>query len=124
MGIRHFAGNGIIQELSAQIYGTRHDSPNFIIAYNALYQAGIYAGVLMEDFHATWADDTLETAFSRAKRHLHLEDDGTHDSLVRATLERRLVYRDGRYHWPDSMTTALVWWDVLAQGPPADERGS
>jgi 2-polyprenyl-3-methyl-5-hydroxy-6-metoxy-1,4-benzoquinol methylase len=43
LGLRHIAVDGIIQELALEIHGNRHDSPNFIVAYNALYQMGIYA---------------------------------------------------------------------------------
>ena len=110
MGIRHFRIDGIIQELSAKVHGTRHDSTNFVIAYNALYQMGIYANVFMEDFRRSWTDPTLETAFARAKRHLHIEDETAYDDLVRDTLERRLTHEGSSYRWPDSMTTALVWW--------------
>ena len=112
LGIRHFPIDGIIQELGEKIHGNRHDSPNFIIAYNALYQMGIYANVFMEDLRQTWTDTTLEEGFARAKRHLNLVDDSSHDERVRTTLERRLVFKDGLYHWPDSMSTALVWWKV------------
>ncbi len=111
LGLRHFPIDGIIQELATQIYGTRHDSPNFIVAYNALYQMGIYANVLVDEVRQMWTDDSLESAFIRAKRHLFLED-ATHDELVRSTLERLLVLRDGAYQWPDGMSTALVWWNV------------
>ncbi len=111
LGLRHFPADGIIQELSAQIYGTRHDSPNFIVGYNALYQMGIYANVLIEPFNRVWTDESLEAAFVRAKRHLFL-DDTAYDGLVRSILERRLVLRDGVFHWPDAMSTALVWWRV------------
>ena len=117
LGIRHFRNDGIIQELSAGIHGTRHDSPNFVIAYNALCQMGIYASVLLEDFRRTWTDATLENAFARAKRHLHIEHDASHDGLVMDTLRRRLAHDGGVYRWPDSMTTALVWWRVGTSGP-------
>ena len=112
LGIRHFHIDGVIQELSTIIHGTRHDSPNFLIAYNALSQIGIYANVFMEDFRRTWTDSTLEDAFARAKRHLHIEEDTTFDDVVRQTLARRLTYDCAKYHWPDSMTTALVWWRI------------
>lgn len=111
LGLRHFPIDGIIQELSLKIHGTIHDSPNFIIGYNALYQMGIYANVLIEDFRHNWTDDTLDTAFNRAKRHLILENDNSNDSLIRDTLKRRLAFQEGIYHWPDNMTTALVWWE-------------
>jgi SAM-dependent methyltransferase len=112
LGLRHFPIDGIIQELTVKIHGSRHDSPNFIIGYNALYQMGIYANVVIEEFQHAWRDEIMETAFDRAKRHLHVEDTQIHDTLIRETLDRRLVFKDGMYNWPDCMTTALVWWEV------------
>ncbi len=111
LGLRHFPIDGIIQELSTKIHGTRHDSPNFIIGYNALYQMGIYGNVIIEDFQHNWIDETTEDAFNRAKRHLLIENTSTHDTLVRDTLKRRLISQEGKYLWPDCMTTALVWWE-------------
>jgi len=111
LGLRLFPIDGIIQELSTEIHGTRHDSPNFIIGYNALYQMGIYTNVTIEDFRHYWIDDTMANAFSRAKRHLLIENDTTYDKLIKDVLKKRLQLRDGKYHWPDSMTTALVWWE-------------
>ena len=71
---------------------------------------GIYANVLMEEFHQTWTDPTFESAFDRAKRHLGLQGNQDNDALIRNVLERRLVLQEGEYHWPDSMSTALIWW--------------
>ncbi len=102
--------NGIIGELSLSIYGHRHDSPNAIIAYNALYSLGIYANVLVEEGIYQWVDSTFEEAFSRAKRHLHLGSSSTHDGLIRDTLTRRLTYVNNSYTWPDGMRSALLWW--------------
>jgi FkbM family methyltransferase len=112
LGIRHFPIDGIIQELNEKIYGTPHDGTNFIVAYNALYQMGIYANVLMEELQHRWNDESVDTAFTRAKRHLRLENTGEHDALIRNTLERRLIAKEGGYTWPDGMNSALVWWDV------------
>jgi SAM-dependent methyltransferase len=112
LGLRYFPIDGIIQELSSKLYNTRHDSPNFIIGYNALYQMGIYANVIIEETWHRWTDETIETALNRAKHHLHLENDRTFDNLVRETLERRLILRDGVFQWPDRMSTALVWWET------------
>ncbi len=112
LGLRHFPIDGIIQELAIKIHGTRHDSPNFIIGYNALYQMGIYANVVIEDARHSWIDEIPETAFNRAKRHLHLENNRDYDSLIRETLKRRLILKDGFFQWPDRMTTALVWWEI------------
>lgn len=114
MGIRHFPINGIIQELHREIYGYPHDGPNFIIAYNALYQMGVYGNVLMEELQHRWSDTTLESAFKRAKRHLHLQEPSEHDELIRETLERRLKFKNGLYSWPDGMNSALIWWKVNA----------
>jgi len=116
LGVRHIPIDGVIPELSAKIYGSRHDSPNFIIAYNALYQMGIYANVFIEEQGRRWSDETLENAFTRAKRHLRLGSDTTHDDLILATLRRRLVFKDGAYHWPDGMTSALVSWSLAETG--------
>lgn len=114
LGLRYITVDGIVQELALEGHGNRHDSPNFIVAYNALYQMGIYANVAMERLEHTWSDETLEAALERAKRPLHLTGDGVHDGLIRAVLARRLILKDGVYRWPDRMTTALVWWDVAA----------
>jgi SAM-dependent methyltransferase len=111
LGLRHFPIDGIIQELSLKINGSKHDSPNFIIGYNALCQMGIYPNVTIENFRHHWIDDSFEAAFNRAKRHLLLEDNPGHDTLIKQTLKYRLEEKDGVYRWPDSMTTALVWWD-------------
>jgi len=102
--------DGIIGELSLSIYEHPHDSPNAIIAYNALYSMGIYANVLVEEGIYYWINTTLEEALARAKRHLHLEASATHDELIRNTLTRRLTYKDNSYIWPDGMRSALFWW--------------
>lgn len=103
--------NGIIGELSLSINGHRHDSPNAIIAYNALYSMDIYANVLMEDDIRCWVDSTFEEAFARAKRHLHLESSASHDELIRDALNRRLTCLNNSYIWPDGMRSALLWWN-------------
>ena len=101
---------GIIGELSLSIYGHRHDSPNAIIAYNALYSIGIYANILVEEGIYHWVDSTFEGAFARAKRHLRLGSSTAHDELIRDTLTRRLTYANNLYVWPDGMRSALLWW--------------
>lgn len=123
LGLRHFPIDGIIQELCTTIYGTRHDSPNFVVGYNALYQMGIYANVLVEDFRQNWTDTSLDEAFARAKRHLRLEETTEHDSLIRSTLKRRLVLKNAVYEWPDGMSTAMVWWKVRSQASSPSGTG-
>ncbi len=110
--------DGIIGELSLSIYGHPHDSPNAIIAYNALYSMGIYANVLVEDGIYRWVNSTFEEAFARAKRHLHLELSAIHDALIRDTLARRLRYSNNSYIWPDGMRSALLWWSP----PPVSKQ--
>ena len=117
LGVRHFPSGGIVQELHTRIFGQPHDSPNFIVAYNALYQMGIHGNVLMEDLRKRWKDNDMESAFKRAKRHLNLPDsDEKYDGLIQETLDRRLELIDGAYVWPDGMNSVLIWWDVSPTG--------
>lgn len=111
LAVRLPPADGIIAELSLNLYGCRHDSPNAVIAYNALYTMGINANVLVETDGVNWVDATFENAFNRAKRHLCLtESETSHDELVRSTLNRRLSFSNGAYLWPDGMHSALLWW--------------
>jgi len=110
LAVRLPAHDGIIGELSLSIYGHRHDSPNAIIAYNALYSMGIYPNVLMEEDIYHWVDSTFDEAFARAKRHLRLESSAAHDELIRDTLTHRLTLANDSYIWPDGMRSALLWW--------------
>jgi len=102
--------DGIIGELSLGIYGRHHDSPNAIIAYNALYSIGIYANMLVESDIYRWTDNTFKEAFARAKRHLRLQSSNTYDTLIRDTLAKRLSLSDNCYVWPDGMHSVLLWW--------------
>ena len=101
--------DGVVGELFRRIHGSWHDSPNFIVGYNALLQAGINAHVVMEESGRRWHNDTLEDALDRAKRHMHLHSD-EHDGMILDTLKERLALRDGEYWWPDWMRSALIWW--------------
>ena len=109
--MRATSPEAVIGELSQRIYGRRHDSPNFIVGYNVLYEAGIMAGVLMESETRPWTNDSLEDALQRAKRHLGLGGDPEHDPMIRSLLAERLVFREGNYYWEDGKRSALVWWD-------------
>ena len=102
--------DGIIGELSLAICGCRHDSPNAVIAYNALYSMGIYANVLVESDIYRWTDNTFDEAFARAKRHLRLRSSSTYDTIIRDTLAKRLSLLNNCYVWPDGMRSALLWW--------------
>lgn len=101
--------DGIIGELSRRVQGRWHDSPNFVVGYNALLQAGINGSVVMEEQVRFWHNATLEEALARAKRHLRLNDTEC-DEMILEALRRRLVMQDGTYYWPDGMRSALIWW--------------
>ena len=67
--------------------------------------------MLVEPSLRCWTDDNLEDALQRARRHLRLGDNPTHDNLIRETLARRLSFKDGQYCWPDGMRSAMMWWE-------------
>ena len=106
--------NGIIGELCRAVWGRQHDSVNAVVAYNALYSLGIYPNLLMENEIYRWTSNTLEEAFTRAKRHLHLESNAAYDELIRNTLRERLTPTENGYIWPDGMRSALLWWNPSA----------
>src|SRR5574337_490779 len=111
LALRVPAHDGVIGELCQRIHGRWHDSPNFIVGYNLLLSAGFHPNVVMEPRPVRyWTDPTLDEAVARARRHLHLEDAG-HDAPIREVLSRRLPLVDGAYRWPDSMRSALIWWE-------------
>jgi len=110
--------DGVIGELSRRVYGCWHDSPNFIVGYNALLQAGIGGHIVMEETGRRWHNETLEDAMARAKRHLHLHPE-EHDGLIMHVLEERLAFQDGEFWWPDWMRSALIWWRPNASGSPS-----
>jgi 2-polyprenyl-3-methyl-5-hydroxy-6-metoxy-1,4-benzoquinol methylase len=103
--------DGVIGELSKAIFGRLHDSANAVVAYNALYFLGVYVNVMVENDIYCWVNNTLEEAFIRAKRHLHLESTSAHDGLIRDTLNKRLIFKNNCYIWPDGMRSALLWWN-------------
>ncbi|OPY80266.1 MAG: Mg-protoporphyrin IX methyl transferase [Syntrophus sp. PtaU1.Bin005] len=110
LAIRLPPADGILGELSLKISGCRHDSPDAIIAYNALYTLGIYANVLIEEGMTNWVNVSLEDAVRRARKHLNLGISEAYDDLISSTLNRRLKFSGGVYTWPDGMRSALLWW--------------
>ncbi len=110
LALRLLPADGIMGELSEAVYGCWHDSPDAIIAYNALHSMGIYANVLVEEGIYKWVNSTFEEAFARAKRHLQLDNITKYDTLIQYTLRRRLTFSQGEFVWPDGMRSALLWW--------------
>jgi SAM-dependent methyltransferase len=109
LAVRLPPSDGILGQLSLAIKGRSHDSPNAIVAYNALYGLGIYANVLVENDIYRWESKTYQDAFVKVKRHLHVESD-KYDGLIRETLSKSLIPSDNYLIWPDGMRSALLWW--------------
>jgi len=106
--------NGIRSEAARHIWGQPLDSPNFTIAYNILFQMGIYANVLMEDtgFWKPRTSASLEEAFHSMKKYLGLNENTDHDDYLNQILRRRLTFKNGHYIWPHEVRTALVYWQM------------
>ena len=113
LAMRMPSHDGIMRELSGRIHGQPHDSPNFWVGYQLLYDLGIYANVVIEPLVRCWSNDNLDDALQRARHHLFLGGNTAHDDEIREVLERRLTFREGQYHWPDGMRSALLWWEPL-----------
>ena len=115
----HFAGETSWsrqwKELWPRLHGRDYISgPMSDVLDNVLYQMGIYPNVLMENTGAwgAWSNETMEDAFAEIKGKLGLKESTEHDDFLRGLLKERLTYRDGRWVWPPSMRSALVYWDV------------
>lgn len=106
------APDGVMGVVCQRLWGQPHDSPNFVVGYNALMQIGIYANVLMEPKSRPWKSESLEAALADLKKRLGLVQTPVHDEYLMQVLAEKLVYRDGEYIWPDGMRSALVYWDV------------
>jgi SAM-dependent methyltransferase len=111
--------DGIMPEAAQHIWQRPFDSPNFIMAYNILYQMGIYADVQMEDT-GVWEQRTsasMDAALDRLKRHLGLYGIEDYDEYLQELLQRRLTYQNGLYLWPPEVRSALIYWQVPGDGP-------
>ena len=118
MALRIPAPDGVIGELAERIHGEWHDSPNFVVGYNVLLEAGFAPNVFVEPLAVLhWTDPSMADAVGRAHRHLGLSD-GRYDGLIVETLERRLTRTADGYRWPDWMRSAIVWWEPA---PPSNE---
>ena len=103
--------DGIIAELTRTVHGRLHDSPNAVVAFNALHALGIEANVVVKGRVRYETSETFEDAVVRATRQLRLTEPGEHEALIRETLARRLVKTDDGYRWPDAVRSALLWWE-------------
>jgi FkbM family methyltransferase len=112
--LRVLPADGVIARLGERIHGSPHDSPNAVIAWNALYAMGICANVLVEDDAEQRIDATFDQALERAKSHLRLRGETAHDELIRRSLTERLTRTDEGFVWPDGRRSALLWWKPSA----------
>ena len=116
--LRAPSDNCIQAEAARYLWGQPFDSPNFVIAYNALIQMGIYANVLMENtgYWRPRISSTLDAALERLKREMCLAGIEKHDWFLLDLLKRRLSPQDGVYVWPPEVRSALVYWDSAQAG--------
>jgi len=111
LAMRLPAQHGVMADLSERIHGECHDSPNFIVGYNALLESGFTPNVFIEPAPVRyWSDPSLDEALVRAKRHLGLAGDQW-DTLIAETLQTRLLKTNAGYQWPDWMRAAVAWWE-------------
>jgi len=104
--------DGVMAEVAREVWGQPHDSPNFLIGYNILFQMGIFANVLIEDtgLWKPWTNTDLDEALADVKRRLGLAGDDRHDGPIEKILIDRLTWKDGRLVWPPGVRSALVYW--------------
>jgi SAM-dependent methyltransferase len=118
MELRILPADGVIGDLARRIHGSSHDSPDAVIAWNALYTLGICANVLVEDDAEFRIDASLDDALRWARSHLRSQGQTAHDELIRSTLAARLTRTDEGYRWPDRRRSALMWWRPSGDDPP------
>ena len=112
--------DGPMAEVARLVLGHPNDSPNFVVAYNALLQMGIVANVQVEDVgpRAAWRHPSIEAALADVKVRMDLPDEpGPLDGPITEILERHLRRTVGGHCQPSSVRSALVWWKVT----PGDE---
>jgi FkbM family methyltransferase len=106
--------DSVMAQAAQHIWGQPYDSPNFQVAYSALFQLGIFANVLLEDtgLWKPWTNASLDEALAEIKRRFDLVNDATHDAFLRDLLARHLTEVDGQWVWPRGTRSALVYWNV------------
>jgi 2-polyprenyl-3-methyl-5-hydroxy-6-metoxy-1,4-benzoquinol methylase len=111
MLIRQPSLNGVMAKAAQHILGQPYDSPNFVIAYNILFQMDIYANVLVEDsgLWRSWTHKNLEDALMELKIRLGLDNNGWDEELMNL-LKSRLKFENGKYIWPPAVYSALIYW--------------
>ena len=103
---------GVMAEAAERVWGQPHDSPNFVVAYNALLQLGFLPSAMVDPSPwGIWRSTSLDAALDDVKRRLAIVGDPTHDAFLRDLLARRLTRIGDEYVWPASVCSALVYWE-------------
>lgn len=113
--MRMTTNDGIMARAAQRVFGHPYDSPNGIVAYNALLQMGLFPSILMENtplWHP-WSSATPAEAIAEVKAKLGLGEGPTeHDAFLADLTRRSLTLEGERYVWPRSICTALIYWSV------------
>jgi SAM-dependent methyltransferase len=103
---------GVMSEAAARVWGQPHDSPNLVVAHNALLQLGFLPSAAIDPTPwGIWRSASIEAALADVKRRLAIVDDPTHDEFLRDLLRRRLTRVGEEWVWPASVCSALVYWE-------------
>jgi SAM-dependent methyltransferase len=102
----------LMTQAAKKVFGHPHDSPNFVIAYNALLQMGIHANVIMENSGPwePWVSSNFDEALKMIKEKLGLFNSSKHDDYLSGLLQENLVEQDGSLVWPAGIRSALIHW--------------
>jgi hypothetical protein len=105
--------DGLMAEASRMVWGHPHDSPNLVVAFNALLEMGIYADVVVQrDLWRSWSSESIDAALIDLKRRLGVQDRLDLDAPLGDLLRHRLALIEGRYVWPSGVRSAMLWWSV------------
>jgi SAM-dependent methyltransferase len=109
--------DAVMARATRHILGHPHDSPNGIVAYNAMLQMGLFPSILMENtpLWDPWTSASPEEAVAEIKTKLGLgEGPSAHDAFLSDLVHRSLTLQGDRYAWPRGIRSALVFWSVQA----------
>jgi SAM-dependent methyltransferase len=107
--------DGLMAQASKLVWGHPHDSPNFYLALNILWEMGIHPNVIMEEdeLWKPWFHASLEDALAEMKSRLGLFEKSIWDDALFEILEQNLTFQNGIYVWPAAIRTGLIYWDIL-----------
>ena len=73
--------DGVMAEASRIVWGHPHDSPNLVVAYNALLEMGIYPDIVVQrELWRPWVSESLEAALIDVKRRLGVSEISSFDA--------------------------------------------